>query len=136
MLNQYLAAKEYLHIDYDEGSQALFVTWLAPAKPEFFKTGMIEVTRSLRHFNTTKVIWDTRKLGILPLETQNWLANIWIYEAIKSGYMYAAFYTPKDFHAELASGKTMNTCINNCANARRAAFFDTLEQAKEWIQQF
>ncbi|UII34625.1 hypothetical protein LVD17_12485 [Fulvivirga ulvae] len=136
MFNQYLVAKDYLNIDYDERSHAIFVTWLAPAGQEFFKKGMMEVTLALKHFNTTKVIWDTCQLGILSREIQDWLANIWIYEAIKSGYMYAAFYIPNDFSERLPSGESMATDINNCARARRADFFDNIEQARSWLQQF
>ena len=136
LINQYLVAKDYVQIDYDEQSHSIFVTWLAPAEHELFKTGMMEVVLALKHFNTTKVIWDTRRLGILSQEIQHWLATTWIYEAIKSGYMYAAFYMPKDFAQQLWSGDAMTTCINNCAGARRAAFFDTIDQAKDWLQQF
>lgn len=135
MINQYLAAKDYLNIDYDSRSRAIYVTWLAPTNKELFKTGMMEVALALIHFNTTKIIWDTHQLGDLSPEIREWLANIWINEAIKAGYMYAAFYMPKDTCIPMTSAET-GTCINKYARARRAAFFDNMEEAKDWLKQF
>lgn len=124
---------DYFVIKYDYENDILLPRWGMPPTPEEFKRSMKEVIVALKHFKTSKVIWDTTHLGALFFDVQEWIATEWLIEAIESGYTYAAFVVPQDVFTRMSVEETVEMGTANTAGVRITQYFDNMKSALEWI---
>jgi hypothetical protein len=124
--------KDYLAIRYDEPHRVIIATWKIPPTSQEFRSGMDILVNALSHFNTGKVIFDTRCLGIVLETDQVWTSRDWYRRAIKAGYSQVAFVMPIDSFTHMAVVETTERTPDRIPTA----YVDTMTAAMIWIRTF
>ncbi|GAA0195965.1 hypothetical protein GCM10009122_60320 [Fulvivirga kasyanovii] len=120
-------------IQYDHQNSVLLFRWKLEPASEEFKQAMHEVIAALRHFKTSKVVWDTVRLGCVLFDDQKWIANVWLKQAIEAGYAQAAFVVPEDVFTKMSVEDTVEMGTAITAGVRQTKYFDDMKNALEWI---
>lgn len=124
---------DYFVIRYDHNNEVLLHEWQLEPTPEEFKNSMKQIIAALKHFKTSKVVWDTTLLGGLLFNVQQWIAKEWLIEAIESGYTHAAFVVPDNILTKMSVEETVEMGTMNTAGVRKAKCFGDVKSALEWI---
>lgn len=124
---------EYFILKYDHDNDILLPKWNLTTTPGEFKEAMLAVIAALKHFKTSRVVWDTRQLGAILYDVQQWVATDWLREAIESGYAYAAFVVPEDIFTKMSVEDTVEMGTVNMAGVRKTKYFDNMPSALRWI---
>ena len=129
---QHYFENDYVSIGYDQANDIIITTWLTTPTSSEFKEGMNTTIKALEHFGTGKVIWDTRKLGILHPDDQQWAATEHYNNAIKAGYSHAVLLIPEDIFSQMSLDDT----VSQVQNLIPVTYTPTVEGAIEWMKQY
>lgn len=121
---------DFVSIRYIEDNHTIICQWLVAPTSSEMKEGSNMVISAMHHFKTGKIVWDTRNLGALHPDDQQWAAVEYYNNAIKAGYSHAAFVIPQDVFTQMSVEDTMS----QVAGAFPMAYFDNLQEAVEWIK--
>jgi hypothetical protein len=122
----------------DESVPVLAHYWKRhPNKDEFQSAllKMIDHFKAIRK-NHPNLTWcgDTTNLGVLSLETQNWLNEKWSGIMTEAGVKYHALVVPKDVFAKHAM-KKFKASIDHNIEAFEIAHFMDEASALEWLKE-
>ncbi len=122
---------DYLSIAHETSDNIIQMNWTTtPSSPEFRK-GMGELINAIRETKCGKVVTDTRKLGAISPEDQEWSATEWATEAIKTGYRKLAIVMPEDVFGLMSVEDTMNSVQSD--QLVSFGYFRTTDEAKKWL---
>ncbi|HEY9004716.1 hypothetical protein [Ohtaekwangia sp.] len=125
--------KEYATISYDNTTHAITIDWKVRPFSSEFRTGLESLLKAMEHFKTGKVIADTRNLGTLAIEDQDWSANDWTAMALEAGYYSdIAIIVPSDVYDKMAIDDVMARVEGS---SLKVGYFDERESAAAWIKQ-
>ncbi len=124
---------DHAQIDYDNESNAVVFTWLIPPLFDEFRASMDKTLEAEQYFKTGKLIVDIKHQGTIHTENQKWLATDWTERALKKGHSHAAIIMPNDIFSSLSNDEMMAQVQ---VNGIVIGYFDNIEDAIEWIQQF
>lgn len=124
---------DYFVIQYDHENDVLISCWREEPTSEEFKQAMREVIVALKHFKTSKVIWDTTRHGCVLFDVQEWIATVWLKQAIEVGYAHAAFVVPEDVFTKMSVEDTIEMGTAITAGVRSTKYFDDMQSALGWV---
>ena len=123
---------DYLDISYDKGNHAIIHRWIVAPTSAELREGFNMTIVAMKQFNTGKIVWDTRYMGTLHPDDQHWAATEYYSNALMAGYSHAAFIIPADIFTQMSVEDTMS----QLSSAFPTAYFDSMEEAIDWIKQF
>ncbi|HTJ53262.1 MAG TPA: hypothetical protein VL443_27595 [Cyclobacteriaceae bacterium] len=129
---QHYFENDHVSIGYDQANHIIITTWLTTPTQSEFRDGMNITIKAIEHFGTGKVIWDTRLLGILHPDDQQWAATEHYNNALKAGYSHAALLIPEDIFSQMSLDDT----VSQVENLIPVTYTPTVEIAIEWMKQF
>ncbi len=132
--------EEYLECFHDEENNVLMHIWLRKPSSEEFREGLINVHRTYIKYNNPEspLHWlgDTRDMGVLGLEDQQWLDAVWNKMLfVEAGVKAHAVIVGNDVFAKYAMEK-FNKAMQEEFAAQKV-FLDTFvdkESAYDWFK--
>lgn len=79
-----------------------------------------------------KELVNTENLEIMLKEIQEWLNDYWFPTSEKQGLRYMAFIKPKSVFGDLSVRAT--NAASEMKGAIEIAYFESIEEAKEWLE--
>jgi len=123
---------DYITIGYDKTNHVMLVKWIVAPTSTEYREGLNSFIAAMEHFKTGKIISDATYLGTIHPDDQQWSFTEWFQRAIKVGYSQMALIIPNDVFTQMSVEDTMN----QVAGRFPFAYFDNMETAIEWINQF
>lgn len=120
----------YISISYDAASHAVLSIWkTAPTSTEF-RMAMNKTIDAIRDHQTGRIVSDTRNLGAISPENQEWSNNDWAPRAIAVGYQKIAIVLPADVFGQISVEDIMNKVGDLSFH-----YFNSMEEGIKWISQ-
>jgi len=98
--------------------------------PDEFKEVCLNGIDAMVHHKSAKIIADTRELEAMPEESQKWVQEVWFGKAGEQGLRTLAFIVPSDIFGQMSMEMTNEGANTGGIEIR---YFDSLDNAKEWI---
>lgn len=125
---------------FNQEEKVVFHKWLEKAKGENFRAGLLKVCDEFMKLKKDHPVlhWlgDTRNLGVLPLDDQKWLDEVWnghLFE--KAGVKSHAVVINNDVFLKYAMQKFCNTMNQKYAAQKvQLATFTSEEEAYQWFK--
>jgi len=115
---------------FDETLAVIVVTRKGYARSDEFRGIHERLLDAVRVYRVNKVLSDDTALPTIASEDQQWIAQDWMSRAVAAGLRTAA-----TRRAESYFGKIAVSNVHNAAPANlNIAMFDTLDQARDWLQ--
>jgi hypothetical protein len=122
----------------DDSVPVLAHFWKKHPNKDEFKAALLKM---IDHFKSQKKLYhnltwcgDTTNLGVLSLETQNWLNEKWSGIMVEAGVKYHALIVPKDVFAKHAMKKFKDS-IDHTKDELIIAHFMDEPSAFEWLKE-
>lgn len=121
----------YFQAYYDEELDAIVETWVTSPTSEEFRTGMNKIIDMMAHYKTGALLGDTKELGALSEEDQQWSFTDWLTRALEVGYHSFAVIISPDIFAQMSVEDTLTEV--QAKTTVTIQYFDDEEKAREWI---
>jgi hypothetical protein len=118
-------------IFYSHDINAVIMDWNGYSTSKQFREGTEMMLKVLVENKTSKVLAEIQDMVIIGGEDQVWLETQFLPRAIKSGFKAVAMVKPKSYFNKIAV-ETVSYKIDKEKLA--ISFFDTVEEAKNWLQ--
>jgi hypothetical protein len=122
--------RDYATITFDANSNSLIGSWKMPPLSHEFRTYMEALLSAMEHFKTGRVVANTKKMGTLHPDDQEWASIEWTNRAVAHGYSHAAILLPGDVYSQMAVEDTMNAAVG----VLTFSYFENMESALQWIK--
>ena len=99
-----------------------------------FQTIAYEAIELLGIHNTSKMLNNITELEVNSLENQEWAQNYWFPKVVELGLRYFAFIKPKNVFGEVSAQQTNEVAEKE--GMVKIEYFDSHEEAVEWLQKF
>ncbi len=117
---------------YDEQLDAIVETWCTAPTSEEFRIGMNKIIDLMKANQTGALIGDTRELGAMSEEDQQWSFTDWLTRALEVGYHSFAVIVSSDVFAQMSVEDTLTEV--QAKTTVTIQYFDDEEKAREWIE--
>lgn len=121
----------YLSLIWDEESRSLISQWHGGFEGRNLRAGLESALEEFKKFLPNAYwIGDTRDIGVISIEDQNWIDDVWFKRLLATGLKYMAVVQPTSAVAKLSVNAIVTKfpaqglTVYNC---------DTQEKAKAWI---
>ena len=121
---------QLVKVGFDEATRAVIVEWFMTPDSHEFKTVLNHGLELARQHGATKWIGDTRELGMIDPNDQDWANQDWFPRAIHSGIKDMGVVISDDVLSKMTVEDIMNEVKDLGFTSR---YFSTLEEAKDWI---
>ncbi|NDK55033.1 STAS/SEC14 domain-containing protein [Pontibacter fetidus] len=123
--------KIYLKIKADLAEKWIYSDWIGYPMPEYVAEGAIAYLDVLKAHNFSKILNDNRNLVGRWDQSLNWIKEVWLPYAVKSGLKRFAHVTHAD---ALATGAA--TIMQQLVKGHlEMQVFSDLETAKNWLRE-
>lgn len=123
--------QEYASINYDEAIQAMILQWKVTATSSEYRNTLNNLLLGMEQYKTSRVVVDTRHLGVIHPDDQEWSISDWTVRAMQSGYTHLAIILPDEIFTKLSVEDTMSMVKDKTLVSR---YFGSLGEAKEWVK--
>ena len=103
--------------------------WLGYTKPEDWRKSQLMLISQIRDHKIIKIISDTRKLSVIPIEESEWMAQEIIPLLSDNGLEFLAIIQPKDNFTKMA----VDVFKAEAQKHITIKYFKTFEEAEKWI---
>ena len=123
---------DYLTIQFVPEDNYLQMNWATAPSSSEFRKGMNELIEAMKVKNCGKVLTDTRKLGAISPEDQEWSSGDWAVAAANAGFQRLAILMPEDIFGMMS----VEDVMSNVDTERVAthAFFKSELDAAAWLK--
>lgn len=121
----------YFQAHYDEELDAIVEKWVTSPTSEEFRTAMDKIIDLMAEYKTGALLGDTKELGALSEEDQQWSFTDWLERALKVGYHSFAVIISPDIFAQMSVEDTLTEV--QAKTTVTIQYFDDEEKAREWI---
>ncbi|MFP4294109.1 MAG: hypothetical protein ACLFQ0_20950, partial [Cyclobacteriaceae bacterium] len=97
----------YFTAHYDAELDAIVETWVTSPTSEEFRTGMNKIIDLMAKHKTGALLGDTKELGALSEEDQQWSFTDWLARALEVGYHSFAVIISPDIFAQMSVEDTL-----------------------------
>jgi hypothetical protein len=123
---------DYLTIQYRPEDNYLQMNWTTTPSSSEFRKGMNELIEAMKSKNCGKVLTDTRKLGAISPEDQEWSSREWATEAAGAGFQHLAILMPEDIFGMMSVEDVMSNVDQE--QVATHAFFKSELDAAGWLR--
>jgi hypothetical protein len=116
----------------DSASGSVVMEWNGYATSSQFREGTEEMLRVLAEQQMKKVLADIKDMVLIGAEDQKWMETTFLPRAIKLGFQICAIVKPTNYFNKIAA-ETISHKVEK--EKLKIQFFDTAEEAKEWLTQ-
>jgi len=129
MENTYFKAP-YLLLQYNEQEKYIVANWQHFPLSEEFRVGMDHLIRLMEEKKIGKVLTDTRKMGAISPDDQDWSINEWLPRAFKAGYRRIAIVISEDIFNQMSVEDIMSR-VKGVDFVTQ--YFPSLEEGRKWL---
>jgi len=119
------------HVYFDDDLQAIVMEWNGYATSNEFREGTELMLNTLIQHRCSRVLADIREMTLIGQEDQKWVEHIFLPRAKKFGFTEIAIVRPKAYFNKVAV-ETLSDKISR--ETFTLNVFDSLEEAKSWLQ--
>ena len=127
------AQTEVYAIYYDQELNSVIMDWDGYATSSQFREGTETMLNILIKNHATKVLADIKDMVIIGMEDQSWLEKQFLPRAIQFGFKACAMVKPDSYFNKVAV-ESISYKVDQ--EKLLIKFFDTAEEAKEWLKGF
>jgi hypothetical protein len=125
---------EYLDIIWDEGSKSQITSWKGGFQNrnirEGLDTALEEFKKIIKKTPNAQWIGDTKEIGVIGREDQEWINTNWFPRFLATGVKYMAVIVPSSVIAKMS----VNSIVSKVEGTNLTSkYFSSLEDAKKWI---
>lgn len=124
------ASTNVYNIYFDKELDAVTMVWNGYSTSEQFREGTELMLNELIHNGSSKVLADLREMILIGMEDQKWLETRFLPRAIKFGFKQIAIITPNSYFNKVAV-ESVSYKVDK--EKLTISFFDSLEQATQWL---
>jgi len=122
----------YFQAHYDADLDAIVEAWITSPTSEEFRIGMNKIIDLMAEHKTGALLGDTKELGALSEEDQQWSFTEWLEKALQVGYHSFAVIISPDIFAQMSVEDTLTEV--QAKTTVTIQYFDDEEKAREWIK--
>jgi len=122
----------YFSAYYDAELDAIVETWVTSPTSEEFRTGMNKIIDLMAEHKTGALLGDTKELGALSEEDQQWSFTDWLARALEVGYHSFAVIISSDIFAQMSVEDTLTEV--QAKTTVTIQYFGDEDKAREWIK--
>src|SRR5689334_11451171 len=100
--------KRHVRIHWDDSLAAVWAEWLSFVESDEFRAALNAGTKLVEEKRAKRWLADTRNLGPVSQEDQEWTTVDWFPRVIRAGVRSMAFVVPRKVVAQLAVQRVMN----------------------------
>ena len=120
-----------VRIHWDSEIHGVWAEWLRFAANNDFREPLMEGYNLLVEKKSKRWIADTRSLGPMTPEDQDWLNSFWFPQMIKGGLRAMAIMVPRKVVTQLSVKRVMSKIDGKDL---ATSYFDDLEDARRWLK--
>ncbi len=118
-------------VHWNEETQSVHLLWHKFAKGTLLRTALVTALDVLKEKGAVNWITDTRQLGVMTLEDQQWFNEDWSPRAVQAGLAHLALVLP----ANLLEKMAVHSVISKTQfGSVEIAHFDGVDHAKAWLK--
>ena len=125
------ANPEVYSIYFDEELGAVVMEWDGYATSQQFREGTELMLNTLIQHKATKVLADVKDMVLIGQEDQQWLLGHFLPRAIEFGFKSIAMVRP-DYYFNKVAVESVSYKVDQ--DKLGIHFFDTVEEAREWLK--
>lgn len=118
-------------IYYDQDINSVVMEWKGYSNSSEFKEGTELMLNTLIKHNTFKVLADIKDMTLIGMEDQEWINKVFLPRATEFGFKVLAIVKPQHYFNQVAV-ETISYKVDQ--NKLAIQFFDSLDNAKEWLR--
>lgn len=122
--------QEYASISYDEAIQAMILQWKVTATSSEYRNSLNHLLLGMEQYKTSRVVVDTRHLGVIHPDDQEWSISDWTVRAMQSGYTHLAIILPDGIFTKIVCGGYNEHGKSKTLLSR---YFSSLDEAKNGL---
>ncbi|MDB5271707.1 MAG: hypothetical protein JWO58_74 [Chitinophagaceae bacterium] len=119
------------NIYFDEQEDAVFMEWDGYATSAQFRAGTELMLNVLIKHHASKVLADVKDMVMIGLDDQQWMDTEFLPRAIKFGFKAIAMVKPDSYFNKIAV-ESISYKVDK--EKLTINFFDSLEEAREWLR--
>jgi len=124
---------EVADIDYNADVQCVQITWKGYASSKDFRNPLNAGLDILKENQAERWMANTKNLGVISPEDQDWTSNNWFPRAIEAGSKKMALIKPSDVFSQISIEDIMEEARK--AEPLEDKFFEQMEEALSWLAQ-
>ncbi len=121
---------QYILLQYNEQEKYIVANWLQFPLSEEFRTGMDQIIRLMEENKIGKVLTDTRKMGAISPDDQDWSITDWLPRAFKAGYRRIALVISEDIFNQMSVEDIMSRVEGMDFVTK---YFPNSEEGRKWL---
>lgn len=121
------------NVYFDENINSVVMEWHGYATSRQFKEGTELMLNTLIKNNGSKVLADIRNMTLIGMEDQQWINEVFLPRATRFGFKAIAIIKPSSYFNKVAV-ETISYKVDK--EKLTINFFDNLEEAREWLNNF
>jgi len=119
-----------INVYWDEPIKAVCGEWLRYAEGDEYRDGLKAGVDLIAQKGSSRWLADTRNLGPITQEDQNWTTEYLIPKVVKAGMRSTAIVIPRRVIAKMGLNKILSKVGDN---EFATSHFDKLEDARKWL---
>ncbi len=120
----------YLLLQYNDQEKYTAASWQHFPLSDEFRTGMDQIIRVMEEKKIGKVLTDTRKMGAISPDDQDWSINDWLPRAFAAGYRRIAIVISEDIFNQMSVEDIMSR-VEGVDFVTK--YFPSLEAGRQWL---
>lgn len=123
--------KNYFQLEYLSDKKMLYTNWLgSDLTLEEVQKGSLMVLEAIKEHKTSKLLNDNRELTGSWDVANDWIAAVWMPQAIEAGLTKFAHVLPEDLFAQFSAEFMKDNAVETALQIR---LFDSLKDAQDWL---
>jgi hypothetical protein len=120
----------YLVLQYNDQEKYTAASWQHFPLSDEFRAGMDQIIRVMEEKKIGKVLTDTRKMGAISPDDQDWSINDWLPRAFAAGYRRIAIVISEDIFNQMSVEDIMSR-VEGVDFVTK--YFPSLEAGRQWL---
>ncbi|GAB3200926.1 hypothetical protein GCM10027293_22810 [Pontibacter aydingkolensis] len=127
-----ISFSDFLNLNIDTCNSVLTVRWLRPVQSSEYRNGIQKVGHTLINQKLERILINNQRLGVPPLDDQNWLTKTLTDIVSASHLKRIAIVTSNDTFQQLAN-ESVDCKIKSLGALYKPYYFFSEEEAFEWL---
>lgn len=122
---------EFAIISHRDDIKSVQLDWQGYVPTQQFREALSSGVDVAKKHNLTGWLGNTRLLGVISVEDQQWTNEVWFPSALSAGIKYIALVVPEDIFSQVS----VDNIIDNAEGDFQTRYFNSVEEAAAWLKE-